>query len=253
MLSALQKNSGLCGVVGYHVCFTRIRSPVRARAGTSFSPVHIGTHHFFPQSMPLLSALFVCRYSPNPDKRVVLVHHYCNISDKIGNKHMETVKQLLLNDNFILNNNYMIKDEDSSTVIFFNRDDLLLYFAVTDTMFSPDAASKLFVELKHDFSSRINPLHLQELKKNGLQKSSEHILENLAVIFNVPDPEPRLKEYRDAEKEKIANSKNNGTDASNSIDYDPSSSSQTHRSRNVSSFIFYCFVTHLSIPIRFVL
>ena len=157
-----------------------------------------------------LQTLVLARYNQETDKRVILATYHDKISTKEGNQHVSTIEQLVANDQFVANISYMITDEESGMVIFYNRDDLLLYFSVTDSDFSPDAASVLFKELKRDCAAHFNPIAIQNLKKLGLQKQAEPILQNMSRIFNHPDPYTQLRAYRESQES------NPGSDSVNS-------------------------------------
>ena len=168
-----------------------------------------------------LQTLVLARYNQDTDKRVILATYHDRISTKEGNQHVSTIEQLVANDQFVANINYMITDDESGMVIFYNRDDLVLYFAVTDSDFSPDAASLLFKELKRDCAAHFNPIALQNLKKLGLQKQADPILQNMSRIFNDPDPYTQLRTYRESQQ--------------SSTEIDSSNSSQNSGNQQISN------------------
>ena len=138
-------------------------------------------------STPLLQTLAIGRYNPSASERVLLASVSFKISSKVGSQHVSTIQKLIDNDQFVSNVNFMITDEESHLLIYYSRDDLLLYFAVCDQHFTAPKAQKLFTEMKQRFTSQLNPLNVRSMKKNGLQRNAEPVLRDFAERYNNPN------------------------------------------------------------------
>ena len=141
-----------------------------------------------------LQTLVLARYNAEADQRVILATSSYKISGRIFSKQLNTIQQLVADDQFVSKSSYMITDEESNMLLFYNRDDVLLYFAATNTHFTSDMASKLFRVLKRECGLQFNPIAMKSLKRNGLQKQADSLLSNLLFAFNQPNPDAHLKE-----------------------------------------------------------
>ncbi|KAH7815437.1 vesicle-associated membrane protein 7C [Monocercomonoides exilis] len=149
-----------------------------------------------------LQSLVVGRFNEFPAQRVILCYHHIRIPAKQGSLHLETIEQLVANDAFVRNKSYMITDDDSSMVIYYSRDDVFLYFAVTDRQFPAQLATSLFTEMKKTFASRFNPIAIRGLAKNGLMREGQPLLEEMAVAYCDGSADRMMKVTRQVEETK---------------------------------------------------
>ncbi|KAA6386537.1 MAG: hypothetical protein EZS28_017936 [Streblomastix strix] len=146
-----------------------------------------------------LDTLAVGRYDELSDNRVLLCVYQQRLAGKTAAFQRDTLEKLVANDNFVKNINFMITDDETKMVIFYSRDQNMLYFAITDEQFPSHMAAPLLQDIKQTFNSRFNPIAIRNLAVNGLQSEGSPHLQRIAREFASGERDKLGKVQRDVD------------------------------------------------------